>query len=213
MALALAELLSENNMKGDSYLVSIPSRLAVIRTLTVPFTGERKIRQTLVYELEPCLPFPVEELVVDYMPLVETESSTKLIAVGMRCSDLEYYLGILDTAGIEPEKVEFDFAPITNLYLAGGDIPLEGVSIILHCFEDQTVLVGVENQCVIFVKPLNVSGKDFAHMDTVPIEPLRNTLVSFQSTTGHRDLKPSTWAGSRWPAKPASEYRNRSGSR
>ncbi|MFC1736005.1 type IV pilus biogenesis protein PilM [Candidatus Hydrogenedentota bacterium] len=189
MALAVAEVLSENNMKGDSYLLSIPSRLAIIRTVTVPFTGERKIRQALAYELEPCLPFPVEELVVDYMSLSETESSTNLIAVGIRCSDLEYYLGILDTAGVEPEKVEFNFAPITNLYLAGGAIPLEGVSLILHCMEDQTVLVGIEDQTLIFVKPLNVPGQVFADPETVPFDSLRNTLVSFQSATGHRDFE------------------------
>ena len=63
---ALAALFNEIDLKSDIYNVSIPADRASFRNLSMPFKDPKKIRQTLPFEIETMLPFPIDDLIVDF---------------------------------------------------------------------------------------------------------------------------------------------------
>lgn len=88
-------------------VASIPADEFSFRNLRVPFTGEKKIDQILPFELEPTVPFPLENLVIDFQPILQAELSgaTDLIAVAARKTTLETYLGAFAGAGLDPQVI------------------------------------------------------------------------------------------------------------
>jgi general secretion pathway protein L len=65
---ALETLKEKMDLTGSDYVVSIPAGLFTFRNLQVPFNNSKKIRMMLPFELEPTLPYAVEDLVVDFHP-------------------------------------------------------------------------------------------------------------------------------------------------
>lgn len=50
-------------------VVSLPPADVLFRLIRLPFPDENKIRKTIPFELEPLLPLPIEEVVIDYVHL------------------------------------------------------------------------------------------------------------------------------------------------
>jgi len=56
---------------GIRCVVSLPPADVMFRPIRLPFHDESKIKKTLSFELEPLLPLPIEEVVVDYVHLTD----------------------------------------------------------------------------------------------------------------------------------------------
>ena len=86
-------------------IASIPADEISFRNLRVPFTGEKKIDQILPFELEPIVPFPLENLVIDFqtLPHAGLGGATDLIAVAAQKSTIETYLDAFAGVGIDPQ--------------------------------------------------------------------------------------------------------------
>ena len=66
---ALAGKIRPQMSSGARCLVSLPPSDVMFRQIHLPFHDETRIRKTLSFELEPLLPLPIEEVVVDYVHL------------------------------------------------------------------------------------------------------------------------------------------------
>lgn len=88
-------------------VASIPADELSFRNLRVPFTGEKKIDQILPFELEAIVPFPLENLVIDFQPIPHAGQgdATDLIAVAAQKSIIETYLDVFAAAGIDPQVI------------------------------------------------------------------------------------------------------------
>jgi general secretion pathway protein L len=88
-------------------VASFPADEISYRNIQVPFKGQKKIKKILPYELEPTLPFPVEELIIDFIHLEipEHTNAKNLITAAVEKSKLQSYLDTLSTFNIEPEIV------------------------------------------------------------------------------------------------------------
>jgi len=95
------------NISGSICIASFPADQISYRNIQVPFKGLKKISKILPFELEPTIPFPVDDLIIDFytLPLSDHNDHTDLIAAAVEKSKLQLYLGILDSFGIEPEIV------------------------------------------------------------------------------------------------------------
>lgn len=60
-------------------VVSLPPSDFMFRQIRLPFRDERKIKKTLPFELEPLLPLPIEDVVVDYVHLPDDALFTAAI--------------------------------------------------------------------------------------------------------------------------------------
>jgi len=107
MAASLETIVEKMNISGSICIASFPADQISYRNIQVPFKGLKKISKILPFELEPTIPFPVDDLVIDFytLPLSDHNDHTDLIAAAVEKSKLQLYLGILDSFGIEPEIV------------------------------------------------------------------------------------------------------------
>ena len=85
------------------FVLCVPVSWTVLRQLTIPFQGHRKVAAAVPFELEPCLAIPIEDLAVDYLTTRTISEGTGVIAIGVQRNLLEEHCGILEEAGISAE--------------------------------------------------------------------------------------------------------------
>jgi type II secretion system protein L len=104
---ALETLAEKMDLTGSDCVVSIPAGLFTFRNLQVPFSNSKKIRMVLPFELEPTLPYAVDDLVVDFYPLDGSPEGdqTELIAAAIEKNRLAPYIEALASIEVDPEKL------------------------------------------------------------------------------------------------------------
>ena len=113
------EVLGEFSVRRANVIVSVPAHLCSIRTVTLPFSDERRLVPVVPFEVEPQLPYPLEELVIDYQPIVAENGNTRLLVAALPKKTLEPFLTLLSRAGIDPSTVELDAMALYTLSVYG----------------------------------------------------------------------------------------------
>ena len=124
---ALNTICDEIDPIGCDCVVSISADHFSYRILQVPFKDSRKIRMVLPFELEPTVPYPVDDLVIDFIDLQSAGQSdySEIIAAAVQRSDLTPYLESLAEFKIDPEMITVGGLPaaicLANQTEAGED--------------------------------------------------------------------------------------------
>jgi type II secretory pathway component PulL len=110
---ALEALTGQIDPAGCDCVVSISADHFSYRILKVPFKEAKKIRMVLPFELEPTVPFPVDDLIIDFIDLESDhrKDQTDLIAVAVPKSELAPYIETLADIKIDPEMVTVSGLP------------------------------------------------------------------------------------------------------
>ncbi len=101
---AISSIKDHLDTRGAVCLVTFPPALASFRNLKLPFRDRRKIRQVLPFEVEPLLPFPLEEVILDFQVVRETDGSD-LIAAAVAKSQLQPIFEALSAFRLNPKLV------------------------------------------------------------------------------------------------------------
>ncbi|MDX9786031.1 MAG: type II secretion system protein GspL [Desulfobacterales bacterium] len=102
---AFKTLVAAMPLDGPVTTLSIPIQYVTCRNLDVPFSDSKKIRQVLPFELEPRLPFPVEDLVIDFQKVKTTGDITRILAVAAEVFRIKPLLDIPVGYQLDPETV------------------------------------------------------------------------------------------------------------
>jgi Tfp pilus assembly PilM family ATPase/Tfp pilus assembly protein PilN len=123
---ALKELSQQIDLKSDTYFASISGEHISFRNLQMPFKEQKKIRQTLPFEIETVVPFTIEDLVVDFSMIDRAEQS-KILAASVRKSYLIEYMAQLRTCGIDPQVMDIRCVPTVARLLKEEGTPDHGL--------------------------------------------------------------------------------------
>jgi len=104
---ALNMLRNEIDPSGCECVVSISADHFSFRILQVPFKDAKKIRMVLPFELEPTVPYPIDDLEIDYIDLESAgpDDHSEIIAVAVPRTELIPYIKSLAELKIDPEMV------------------------------------------------------------------------------------------------------------
>ncbi|MFC1814940.1 hypothetical protein ACFL0M_03145, partial [Thermodesulfobacteriota bacterium] len=101
----LNNITEKMDISGSTCIASYPAEKISYRNIRLPFKEQKKITQILPYELEPTLPFPVEDLIIDFYTLTRDglNDHTDLIAAAVEIPELKAYLQILSRFNLIPK--------------------------------------------------------------------------------------------------------------
>jgi Tfp pilus assembly PilM family ATPase len=100
----------------DSAHVAISGSLAVFKELVFPFTSHRKIELVLPFEVEPLLPFPLADAVLDFIITAEDREKSTIMVAAFQKSVIEDHRNLFIAAGIVPRKIVVDIFQLYALY-------------------------------------------------------------------------------------------------
>jgi general secretion pathway protein L len=99
-----------------------PGRLS-LRNISLPFRDEKKIRQTIAFELEALIPYPIEDAVVDFTVAAEgkaPESATGVLAAVAPKGLVRERIRLLETHLPEVSVIDVDALPLAAGLIKGG---------------------------------------------------------------------------------------------
>ena len=123
---SLKALREQMDFKADTYISTIPGEQALYRNITMPFQSTKKIRQTIAYEIEPMIPFPVEDLIVDFT-LINKSERTDILTASVSKEYISKYLTTLHNNEINPDVLDISGVPVVLWLFKQQEIPDDGV--------------------------------------------------------------------------------------
>jgi len=108
--------------RADHIISTLPSIHVMFKKLHVPFVNREKISQVIHFEVEPLLPFPLNQAVIDFM-IISTAadgSGAEVLVAAAQKDVLLAHKALFAKAGIEPTQVTVD---ILSLYTLIATIP------------------------------------------------------------------------------------------
>ena len=101
---AIETIVSELDINSMECTVSLPPDKVSYRNLSVPFADRRKIKQILPFEIESVMPFPIEELTIDFEKTGHADP-TDIYVAAVRTSYMETVAETLKTHGIVAQSI------------------------------------------------------------------------------------------------------------
>lgn len=178
MAAALDRALEQLEHPPAAYVLCLGSENAIVRAITIPFKGRRRVAAAVPFELEPYLAFPIEELLVDFNIVAEIDGETEVLAMGLRRSYLEEQTAILATAGIEAEAVTLDGVAMTGLWQSTAR-PSKGLEAVLHVRQGSACLAMVYNRNLAWFRHITCTADAFTENPAAVARDIQNTLRAF----------------------------------
>jgi len=123
---ALKALSEQVDFTADTYISAIPAEQVSYRNLQMPFQSTKKVRQTIAYEIEPMIPFSVEDLVVDFTSINQSGRSDILTA-SVKKEHISKYLVLLQNHGVDPDILDISGVPMVLWLFRQGEIPDDGI--------------------------------------------------------------------------------------
>ncbi len=101
---AIEQIADRMDTTGSVCLLAVPPTAVTYRNLKVPFKDRKRIRQVLPFELEPCLPYAIDELSMDFQ-VVRKGDETDLIAAAIETEQLNKIVETLKRFDISPRFI------------------------------------------------------------------------------------------------------------
>lgn len=114
---ALKELFSHVD-SYDSLNITIPSSVAIFKTLRLPFTDYEKIKMVVAYEIEPLLPFPISEAIIDFIIIKknETEKNAEVFVAAVQQQQINEIVALFESAQLRPNVITIDILALYWIY-------------------------------------------------------------------------------------------------
>jgi general secretion pathway protein L len=120
----LQQFIADHQIEATTVLSSLPGDLVTWRTLRLPFRDNKRLDQTVPFELESQVPFGLDEAIVSYHVLQRDRSGSTVLAALVRRHDLEAHLQVFSDAGLDPKVVDLGpLVTLNTLQLLGAQLP------------------------------------------------------------------------------------------
>jgi Tfp pilus assembly PilM family ATPase len=174
---ALKALVEQVGPEADICISSIPGEHVLYRNLRMPFRDKKKIRQTLAFELETMVPFPVEHLLVDFT-MVDRSDQSEILAAAVKQAYISEYLAHLQANGIDPTVLDISGVPTVCWLLRQAGTPDDGL--LLEIGLKRNTMILYLKRRIALVRALPLNGSAIAHHpDTQEAEQIESRLRSF----------------------------------
>ncbi len=102
----------------DSLVTSLSSSLVIFKEFKLPFLDHHKIDMVLEFEVEPLLPFPVHDAVIDFIITKQhlQEKSSEIFIAAVQKQHMAHHLSLFEAAGLHPDVTTVDIFALYGMY-------------------------------------------------------------------------------------------------
>ncbi len=112
---AVDELLGSLGVSPDGIVAAIDGTHASLRRVKIPAAARKRAADVLPFELEPLLPFPIDEAVLDHQEVREADGELELLAAAVPDGVVRDALESLQEVGIDPKELAVGAAALDGL--------------------------------------------------------------------------------------------------
>jgi len=189
LAASLETIVGKIDISGSVCVASFPADEISYRNIQVPFKGRKKIKKILSYELEPTIPFPIDDLIIDFYVLELPGITTRhnIIAAAVEKSRLQAYLETLAAFNIEPEIVTVGGYPAA--LCAAGLVNINDNWLFIDIDHNKSTLFAILSRSVCLIRSFPIRSDDNSSKMESLCTNIQRTLSALAEIIG-LDFKP-----------------------
>ena len=155
---ALRKAMEGIRIRKDIVVVGIPTQVAAVRRLPIPFSDIGKARAVIKFQAEPHLPFTIDEVVIDFFDTkTGSEERMDVLLTAIRKQVLREQLGLVREIAIDPEVLEVDFMAICNSVSKCGESSEDGLLVMdIGC--SKTIVAFMKNGVPLALRAFPIGG-------------------------------------------------------
>lgn len=173
-------LLAEKKIKNKYVVTAVAQQLAITRIISVPKMSIKELDEAIKWEAERYIPFPIDEVVLDYDTLdnpedIAPDGQMEIMIAAAQQEVIARLIEVIKLAGLEP--VVIDVKPFASLRALRGSLlgehrnktTLSGnrftesgeVGVVLEIGASSSNIALVRGDRILLNRTINVSGDDF----------------------------------------------------
>lgn len=177
----LETIIQKIDISGTICLVSLPADLISFRNIQVPFSEKKKIDQILPFELEPMLPLPVEDLIIDFhiLKLSDKTDRSDLLTASIQKAELKCYTDTLSALNIHPKRITIGgYSPVIYMTFMS-QTPDQWLYMDIDNRHATVIGISSGQVCIARTFPLNAEASGMPRIRTI-CTGLEQTLIGFR---------------------------------
>src|SRR5262245_47235607 len=112
---AVHELIAQLPVPPDQVIASLDGARASLRVVQIPAVAKKRAADVLPFELDPLLPFPIEDAMVDFQEVRQAGEKLDLLAAAVPETVVAETLESLGQAGLQPRELAVGAAALDGL--------------------------------------------------------------------------------------------------
>ncbi len=180
--------------KFDQIITALASSLVVFKELRLPFTTRDKISMIIAFEVQPLLPFPAQEAVLDFIitKINSEDNSAQVLVAAAQKKHIAEHLSVFEQAGITPSKITVDMFALYGLY---SEIPayknLHGLVVLIDLNMYHTSIIAILETQIRIIRTLSYGlatvAKDAGSSTDLKPQKVMDHLIRFGSNDSKTD--------------------------
>lgn len=136
----LSLFFTEHHLSKEEVITSVPGDMLITRRVSVPFRERAKINKILPYEVEPLVPFPIQELDICYQILTQDRDRSDLLVYALPKRILDQRSDLFAEAGIPLRMIGVSSLSAANAIFAVEQTAKDQNILHLHVLPDFSIL-------------------------------------------------------------------------
>lgn len=165
----LTEFFTKEGLRHEMLISCLPMSSSIVRQIPLTFDKAKKIDKIIKYQMEPYVPYPIDKIVVDFLPSGPDDNIT---TIGVQKDLLAKHMSRLTGAKLEPQVVSLDDIALFHLYTSNNRGETGKVVCILHFGQDENVIQVICENRLDFMRSLPKGEEN--------LDQLKNTLKLYQ---------------------------------
>jgi type IV pilus assembly protein PilM len=163
---ALTQLWKTAKLPRKRVIVGIANQRVIVRRVDVPYMSEEELRESLGYRAGEYIPIPIEEAILDFVPLEEFatsegEAMLSVLVIAAQRDMANEVLEVLSGVGVRPMAIDLQaFALVRSVIGVGLDLS-DGARAIVNIGAGVTQVAIVRAGSVRFLRTVPIGGEAF----------------------------------------------------
>ncbi len=157
----IKQVMATTQAKGGSIVTALSGQNVIVRFIRMPEIPDAELKETITYEAEQYVPYPIDDVAISFEKLARVESEDVgqflILLVVAQKELIANYMGTLRMAGVSPSVLDVDiFASLNALHASSQD----GVSAVVDIGAGTTNISILKDGVLQFTRNIPIAGNN-----------------------------------------------------
>ncbi len=185
---SIKSLMSDSKIRAKQAVVSLPEDEIVSRVIRLPPLKESEIREALKFEAETFIPYPLDQVSIDYEVMEEDESGRLTVfAIAAKNDLINLYVKLFKSLGLDLVAIESPAVAIKRI--VGLTVGVDNPVMVVDMGEKYSDIVCLNKGNIYFTRAISVGGESMTRAISINLGLDMASAEEYKKAYGLKELE------------------------